>query len=313
MSRLTNEYGTGLAQIGSTGYLLRTPSEQNLNGGGKGLTPTRPRLIGASELNGTPISLARKGERMASPLLARLNKENQQTNACQPSPGKLAIKIKPTATMGDMGENRTKSPLTRDKPPLGANLSPFNKMSEGLKSYMQYGTLPAAEPSEKYQTLGGRIEMERHASAAEPQEDVLKTSNSFKLLGSRKNSLAALSPLSALKDKSPTHNEKKLKNEVIDDIIKNCGRKQQQQLMKTSNGSSPFLGFGKQLTDSKSYGKFDSNKFKNAIRESTNHENFLAAKEEEAGGMLMCLNKDGKTVRKILMAGQISGGEQQSG
>mgnify|MGYP000874321422 CR=1 FL=1 len=270
----------GLGQLGGTNYLLRTPSEQNLNGG-KGFTPTRPRLIGASELNGTPISLARKGERMASPLLGRINKENQQTNVCQPSPGKLAIKIKPTVAMGELQqENRTKSPLLRDKPLLGGTLSPFNKMSEGLKNYMQYNTLPATDSQpEKYQTLAARIEMEKHSSATDHQEDVLKTSNSFKLLGSRKNSLAALSPLAGLKDKSPSNlNEKKLKNEVIDDIIKNCGRKQQQQqqLLKTSNGSSPFLGFGQQqkqqpLTDSKSYGKFESNKFKNAIRESTNH------------------------------------------
>lgn len=168
---------------------------------------------------------------------------------------------------------------------------------------MQYGTLPAAETQpERYQTLAARIEMERHNSATE-HEDVLKTSNSFKLLGSRKNSLATLSPLAGLKDKSPSqlNNEKKLKNEVIDDIIKNCGKKQQQQQMRTSNGTSPFLGFGQKqpqtLTDSKSYGKFESNRFKNAIRESTNHENFLAAKaRDEDGGHPMCLNKDGKEV-----------------
>jgi len=267
MSRITNEYG-GLGQLGGNSYLLRTPSEQNLT---KGFTPTRPRLIGASELNGTPISLARKVERVASPLLARINKENQQNNGCQPSPGKLAIKIKPTVAMGELQqENRTKSPLLRDKPALGTALSPFNKMSEGLKSYMQYGTLPASDTQpEKYQTLAARIELELQCNITDHQEDVLKTSNSFKLLGSRKSSLAALSPLAVLKDKSPSNlAEKKLKNEVIDDIIKNCGRKQQ-QLLRTSNGSSPFLGFGQQqqkLGESKSYGKFESNRFKAAIR-----------------------------------------------
>ena len=91
---------------------------------------------------------------------------------------------------------------------------------------------------------------------------------------------------------------------MIDDIIKNCGRKQQQQLLKTSNGSSPFIGFGQQkqqqLSESKSFGKFESNKFKNAIRESTNHENFMSAKaarDEDYAGHVMCLNKDGKEVR----------------
>jgi hypothetical protein len=67
--------------------------------------------------------------------------------------------------------------------------------------------------------------------------------------------LSALSPvgLGFQKDKSPNHlnNDKKLKHEVIDDIIKNCGKKQQQlqqQVLKTSSGSSPFLGFGQQKT-----------------------------------------------------------------
>jgi hypothetical protein len=37
-------------------------------------------------------------------------------------------------------------------------------MTDGLKSFMQYGTLPSAESQinvDKYQTLSGRIEMER--------------------------------------------------------------------------------------------------------------------------------------------------------
>jgi hypothetical protein len=121
------------------------------------------------------------------------------------------------------------------------------------------------------------------------------------MLGSRKNSQTSLSPLGlGQKDRSPAHmnEEKKLKHEVIDDIIKNCGKKQQQQMqqqgLRTSNGGN-FIAFGQQQ---KAYSRFESNKFKNAIRESTTHDNFMAAKEDMQmdDGSMMCLNRDGKKV-----------------
>lgn len=101
---------------------------------------------------------------------------------------------------------------------------------------------------------------------------------------------------------------------MIDDIIKNCGKKQQQQQLqqqqgiRTSNGGGNFLGFGNRQAESKGFmstGRFESNKFKNAIRESTNHDNFMKEVGQnqiqnegngEDGGSMMCLNRDGKKV-----------------
>lgn len=61
MSRNTNEFGSFFPKPINGTYLLRTPSEQTLGTGPKACTPNRPRLIPTAELNGTPISLARKG------------------------------------------------------------------------------------------------------------------------------------------------------------------------------------------------------------------------------------------------------------
>jgi hypothetical protein len=83
----------------------------------------------------------------------------------------LAIKIKPAIALTDLQENRTRSPHLRDRP-LGSSLSPFNKMTDSSKTYMQYGTLPAQESQtnvDKYQTLSGRIEMQRQEREEQQQ------------------------------------------------------------------------------------------------------------------------------------------------
>ena len=86
MSRITNDFGSFLNKPANGNYLLKAPTDQSSTNGNKVCTPNRPRLASTSELNGTPISLARKGtsERIASPLIARINKENQQLNFAHP-------------------------------------------------------------------------------------------------------------------------------------------------------------------------------------------------------------------------------------
>jgi hypothetical protein len=59
------------------------------------------------------------------------------------------------------------------------------------------------------------------------------------------------------------------------------------------------MGFGRPLAESKSFNRLDSNKFGNAVRESTTHEAFLSGKEEDDGAT-MCLNRDGKRVRTLV-------------
>lgn len=61
---------------------------------------------------------------------------------------------------------------------------------------MQYGTIDNVE---RYSTVGGGRD-------GQQEEQDLKTSNSFKMMGARKGSLASLSPMGlGQKDRSPMH------------------------------------------------------------------------------------------------------------